>query len=326
MSGSAGPSEPDRAYSVDMLRQGRSMKAYCGWRPFAAVLLAVTVCCAAAECRAQDTEQPAPESQPADTPAEPQSAEPSPQDQPVEQPAQAPVAYPGLGTPTVKVGDARDHLDLAFDLGAGFLEFIHLDVTWLISRQWSVGIGAGFFPIEWALRKLMGVDDLSAAASLAGLTLSGEVETTLGSGRIFGRWYPWKKRFFTELSAEMWRLIVKAEGSLTAITEQLVEVKTTAKVWVPMIGLHAGWRFLWENGFYIDLAGGVNLLLSPGAEVTLGGATVDQVSEIPEGEAALATAQEFLSDELEKGANRITKKIKIFPTAALRFGWAFDFW
>ncbi|MBW2278286.1 MAG: hypothetical protein JRF63_12390 [Deltaproteobacteria bacterium] len=237
---------------------------------------------------------------------------------------------PGLGTPTVKAPDPRDDMDLAFDLGAGLLEFIHLDISWLISRQWSVGVGVGVFPIDWALRKLMGVDDLSAAATLYNLELAGDVETKLGSGRIFGRWYPWKKTFFTELSVEMWRMIVTATGTLTNVEEdledELLEIKTTAKVWVPMVGLHAGWRIMWKNGAYLDLAGGVNLLLSPGAEVTLGGATIDELNEYPEIAAMLEDAQVFLTSRLEEGANDITKKIKVFPTGAIRFGWAFDFW
>lgn len=295
----------------------------------AGLLVVVALSCAAAQAVAQDTGQPVPEQQPTDPAAQPQ-AEPPPQDQPPAQAPQVPQAYPGLGTPTVKAPDPRDDLDLAFDVGVGLLEFIHLDITWLISRKWSVGIGAGFFPIDWALRKLMKVDDLSAKAEYMDLELAGDVETKLGSGRIFGRLYPWKQRFFTELSAEMWRLIVTATGTLTNVAEevpdQLLELKTTAKVWVPMIGLHAGWRFLWKNGAYLELAGGVNVLLSPGAEVTLGGATIEQLNEYPEVAAMLGDAQEFLSEELKKGANKITKKIKVFPTAALRFGWAFDFW
>jgi len=292
----------------------------------AAVLVTSAVSSAAAQDPAPPDEQPAAEPQPGDPAATPP---PSPE-QPAPQQPQAPLAYPGLGTPTVKAPDPRDDMDLAFDVGVGLLEFIHLDITWLISRRWSVGIGAGVFPIDWALRKLMKVDDLSAAAQFHNLELAGDVDTKLGSGRLFGRWYPWKKTFFTELSVEMWRMMVTATGTLTNVEEeledQLLEVKTTATVWVPMIGVHGGWRILWKNGAYLDLVGGVNVLLSPGAEVTLGGATIDKLNEYPEVAAMLEDAQEFLSDELEKGANRITKKIKIFPTAAIRFGWAFDFW
>jgi hypothetical protein len=303
------------------------MDTVINWRTPVAAIVALAVCCAAVDSRAQDPASPDPETPPPDPAAEPATAEPPPSP---EQTPQAPIAYPGLGTPTVKAPDPRDDMDLAFDLGVGFLEFIHLDITWLISREWSVGLGAGFFPIDWALRKLMKVDDLSAAAQFHNLELAGDVETALGSGRLFGRWYPWKKRFFTELSVEVWRMMVTATGTLTNVEEdledQLLEIKTTAKVWVPMVGLHAGWRFLWKNGAYLDLAGGVNLLLSPGAEVTLGGATIEQLQEYPEIAAMLEEAQTFLTDELKAGANRITKKIKVFPTAALRFGWAFDFW
>jgi hypothetical protein len=298
-----------------------SMGSRVGARPIASLFVVTVLSLSSAEGRAQEPAQPPTEEQP--------STQTPPQEQP-QPPQQAPQAYPGLGTPTVKAHDPRDEFDMAFDLGLGLLEFIHLDILWLINREWSIGIGAGVFPIDWVLRKLMKVDDLSAAAQFYNLELAGDVETKLGSGRIFGRWYPWEKTFFTELSVEMWRMMVTATGTLTNVGEevedQLIEVKTTAKVWVPMVGIHGGWRILFKNGAYLDLAGGVNLLLSPGAEVTLGGATIEQLQAYPEVAAMLEQAQTFLSNELEKGANRITKKIKVFPTAAIRFGWAFDFW
>jgi hypothetical protein len=287
-----------------------------GWRLIASVLaVGAVLFCGPARAQEPDAEQP---EQPA-----------------IEQPATDQQQYPpgwnpSMGTPTVKLTDPRDEMDLAADVGVGLFEFIHLDITWLINRQWSLGIGAGFFPIDWALRKVMKVDDLSAKAEFYNLELAGDVETKLGAGRLFGRWYPWKQRFFTELSVEVWRMMVTATGTLTNVADdvpdQLLELITTAKVWVPMIGVHAGWRFLWKSGAYLDIAGGLNVFLSPGAEVTLGGATIDQLNEYPEVAIMLGDAQKFLSEELEKGANRITKKIKAFPTAAIRFGWAFDFW
>jgi hypothetical protein len=298
---------------------------------FAVSIASALLCCRVAAAQEAADEQPAAEQPATDQPQPGQGEQQYP---PGWDPSQGTptvkVVDPTQGTPTVKPADPRDEMDLAIDLGGGLLEFFHLDITWLINRKWSVGIGAGVFPIDLALRKLMQVDDLSASATLAGLTLAGDVQTQLGSGRLFGRWYPWAKRFFTELTVEMWRMRVIATGTLDyegeGIEEELLEIETTATVWVPMVGLHAGWRFLWESGFYIDIAGGVNLLLSPGAEVTLGGATVEDLQEYPEAAAMLEDAQEFLSEELKQGANRITKKIKVFPTAAIRFGWAFDFW
>jgi len=217
---------------------------------------------------------------------------------------------------------------MAFDVGAGLLEFFHLDVSLLISRQWAVGIGLGGFPVDRVLTRAMGVDDLSASAQLAGIELRGDVETKLGSGRIFGRFFPRSRLFFTELTLEAWRMQVTAWGRVTDVETEVehVDVTVTATVWVPMIGVHGGWRFLWKNGAFLEIAGGLNLLLSPGTEVEFGGDTIDDLQDYPVAAAAIERAQGFLGDRLEEGANRITKKLKAFPTGALRFGWAFDFW
>ena len=68
-------------------------------------------------------------------------------------------------------------------------------------------------------------------------------------------------------------------------------------------------------------------MLSPGAEVTFGGATVEKISEYEEAAMLLEMAQDGLSEALEKGVDRVAqKRNKIFPTAYLRFGWAFDLW
>jgi hypothetical protein len=244
-------------------------------------------------------------------------------------PAPAPAPLPPLITPPPYVPpDPRRGFDMGFDIGAGLLEFFHLDVSVLVTRQWAVGLGVGGFPIDKALSMVMGVDDLSASAQMAGIELQGDVETKLGSGRIFGRWFPWKKLFLLELTVEAWRLEVAATGRVTDVETEVeyVDVEVAARVWVPMIGVHGGWRFLWKNGAYLEIVGGLNVLLSPGAEVEFGGDTIEDLQEYPMAAAALESAQDFLGDKLQEGANSITKKIKAFPTGALRFGWAFDFW
>jgi hypothetical protein len=235
---------------------------------------------------------------------------------------------PPITPPPYVPPDPRKGFDMAFDIGAGLLEFFHLDVSVLIKRQWAVGLGVGGFPVDKALTTAMGVEDLRASAQLAGIELQGDVATKLGAGRIFGRFFPWKKLFLTELTVEAWRMEVTARGRVTDVETEVeyVDVEVTARVWVPMIGLHAGWRFLWKNGAFLELVGGLNLLLSPGAEVEFGGDTIDDLQEYPMAAAAIETAQDFLGDRLEEGANNITKKVKAFPTGALRFGWAFDFW
>ncbi|MCK9463712.1 MAG: hypothetical protein M0R80_29180 [Proteobacteria bacterium] len=240
------------------------------------------------------------------------------------QPAAQPAAQPTT--------DARDGFDLSADVGAGVLEFFHLDVTYLTSgrqlrRLLAFGVGVGGFPLDKALSVLMKTDDLSASARMQGITLKGSVETQLVSFRLFGRWFPFRKAFFTELSGEAWRLRVKTVGTVTSDDYgELIEVKAKAEVWVPMIGLHGGWRILWKNGAFLEIAGGLNVFLSPGAEVTLGGTTIDQLAGFEEAQATLSQTQKFLSDAVEDGANRITKKVKVFPTGTLRFGWAFDAW
>jgi len=228
--------------------------------------------------------------------------------------------------------DKRDKFDLSADIGAGFLEFFHVDVAYLttgrqLRRLLAFGIGVGGFPLDKALSALMKTDDLSASASMAGITLQGSVNTQLVSFRGFGRWYLCRKAFFAELSIEAWRLTVNTIGTVTSDDYgQLIEIKAKAEVWVPMIGLHGGWRILWKSGAFLEIVGGLNAFLSPGAEVTLGGTTIDELAGFEEAAAALQDAQEFLTKAVEDGANRITKKVKVFPTGTLRFGWAFDAW
>jgi hypothetical protein len=227
--------------------------------------------------------------------------------------------------------DERDKFDLSADVGAGFLEFFHVDVAYLttgkLARLLEFGVGVGGFPLDKALNALMKTDDLSASASMAGITLKGSVDTQLVSFRGFGRWYLCRKAFFGELSLEAWRLTVNTVGTVTSDDYgELIEVKAKAEVWVPMIGLHGGWRILWKSGAFLEIAGGLNVFLSPGAEVTLGGTTIEQLQAYEQAAAALQKAQEFLSKAVEDGANRITKKVKVFPTGTLRFGWAFDAW
>ena len=228
--------------------------------------------------------------------------------------------------------DKRDRFDLSADVGAGFLEFFHLDVAYLttgrqLRRLLAFGIGVGGFPLDKALSVLMKTDDLSASASLAGITLAGSANTQLVSFRGFGRWYLCRKAFFAELSVEAWRLTVNTKGTVTSDDYgELIEIKAKAEVWVPMIGLHGGWRILWKTGAFLEIVGGLNAFLSPGAKVTLGGTTIEQLQGYPAAAEALQEAQEFLSKAVEDGANRITKKVKVFPTGTLRFGWAFDAW
>ena len=245
------------------------------------------------------------------------------------QPAVDPPAAPPAPAPQQ---DKRNKLDLSADVGAGFLEFFHFDVSYLTSgrqlgRLLQFGVGVGGFPLDKALSALMKTDDLSASARMEGITLRGSVGTQLVSFRAFGRWYLCRKAFFGELSVEAWRLTVNTLGTVTSDDYgELIEIKARAEVWVPMIGLHGGWRILWRSGAFLEIAGGLNAFLSPGAEVTLGGTTIDQLAGYEQAAAALRDAQEFLSDAVEDGANRITKKVKVFPTGTLRFGWAFDVW
>jgi hypothetical protein len=246
--------------------------------------------------------------------------------------AQSEVTPPQAALPPAPPEDPRTKLDLSADVGAGFLEFFHADVSYLTSgrqlaRLLQFGVGVGGFPLDKALNILMKTDDLSASARMAGITVKGSAATQLVSFRGFGRWYLCRKAFFGELSIEAWRLTVSTVGTVTSDDYgRLIEVKAKAEVWVPMIGLHGGWRILWRNGAFLEIAGGLNVFLSPGAEVTLGGTTVDQLAGFAEAADALESAQKFLSKAVEDGANRITKKVKVFPTGTLRFGWAFDAW
>ena len=246
---------------------------------------------------------------------------------PAEQPASEPMEQPAPA-PSVSPRDPRDEMDGAVDLGLGLFEFIHIDFSWIISRKWTVGLELGMLPVDWILRKAMGVDDLSGEIDVAGFAMTGEVETRLGSGAIFGRLFPWKKTFFLEGSIGIWRLETTATGTLDhdELPEQL-EVKVNVKVWVPMVGLHAGWRILFKKGPFIDIGLGANVMLSPGAEVTFGGATVEEIREYDQAAMLLDMAQDGLSKALEEGVDRVSqKRNKIFPTAYLRFGWAFDLW
>jgi hypothetical protein len=277
-----------------------------------AASLVATAPAALAQPESAQPQAPAPTAPFAVQPLPPPSAPPNPVSQPPK--------------------DRRSNFDLSADLGAGFLEFFHADVSYLTSgrqlgRLLQFGIGVGGFPLDKALNILMKTDDLSASASMAGITVKGSAETQLVSFRGFGRWYLCRKAFFGELSVEAWRLRVSTVGTVTAEDYgRLIEIKANAEVWVPMIGLHGGWRILWKSGAFLEIAGGLNVFLSPGAEVTLGGATIEDLQGFPAAAEKLQEAQKFLSDAVEDGANRITKKVKVFPTGTLRFGWAFDVW
>jgi len=223
--------------------------------------------------------------------------------------------------------DPRDGMDLSVDVGAGLLEFFHLDLTYLHSRTWTVGLGVGFFPINALITKAMGVDDLKAAIDFYGFTLKGNVDTSLVSGQVFGRWYPWNGWFYVQASFALWTLRATARGVLygESLANDL-ELDATARVWVPMLGAFAGWRFLWSIGFYLDVGIGVDVLMAPNAKVTFGGSALDQAKLDPETSATLDQARRFLSDGLSKGVNRISADLPVFPTAFIRFGWAFDWW
>ena len=228
-----------------------------------------------------------------------------------------------------KKSDPRNEMDLSIDIGYGFLEFFHFNASYLISRSWSVGLGLGFFPIEAMVTKLMEVDDLATEADIEGFHLEGEVGTSVSSGQIFFRNYYWAERFFMQGSLAVWTLEAHTRGALEH--EDLpaeIELTAKARVWVPMLGFSTGWRFLWEIGAYLDLGLGVNFMFSPGAKVKFGGETIDDARKIPTVGPLIDDAEEFLTDSLKDGANRITEKLMWIPipTLALRFGWAFDAW
>jgi len=293
------------------------------WSPIAVALTAALLLAPVRPALAGPRHQAAPNAD-----EQGQDATPS-LDRTAEPTAPDPGTVPAPAAPPIYEKDPRDEMDMGFNIGAGLLEFFHLDIALLISREWVVGIGAGSFPIDRALSRAMGTDDLEASAQSHGLEVTGRVRTELGSGRLFGRWFPWSRRFFTESTLEVWSLEAMAKGVITDTeTQEDLSLKATARVWVPMIGLHAGWRFLWKNGAFLDLAGGLNLLLSPGADVELGGSAITRLEELdPRVKDNVKEAQRFMSKALEEGANRVAvEKIRIFPTLAIRFGWAFDFW
>ncbi len=221
--------------------------------------------------------------------------------------------------------DPRDRMDLALGLGAGLLEFFHTEGGLIINRKWTIGLMLGTFPVDAVLANVMGVDDLHGATTVEGFVIEGDVETSLGSGAIFARFFPWGRFLYLDVELALWNLSATAGGRITLEDDELLDVSATATVWVPMLGLHGGWRFLFRKGFYLDLGVGLNLLLSPGADVDFGGATIVQLYQYPEAAAVLNDAQDYLSVALEDGANRIAKG-KLFPTVWLRLGWAFDAW
>ena len=247
------------------------------------------------------------------------------------------VARPALGDqapppgPAAPARDPRRGFDVSADAGAGVLEFFHADLTVLtqgkMGRLFAFGVGVGGFPIDAALDALMGTDALSATARLRGITVRRSVETKLVSLRGFGRWYPFRRCFFGELSVEAWRLEASVRGTATADDyDGTIEVIATATVWVPMIGIHGGWRFLSKRGFFLEIAGGLDALLSPGADLALGGTTIDELREYEDARAVLESARSFLGGAVQKGANRIADRYPVFPTGTLRLGWAFDVW
>ena len=62
------------------------------------------------------------------------------------------------------------------------------------------------------------------------------------------------------------------------------------------------------------------------AEVTFGGTTYQTLLAYDAAREKMDEARDFLEARLKAGAEKITTKIKVFPTGTLRFGWAFDFW
>lgn len=230
----------------------------------------------------------------------------------------------GLCAPAAALGDERDEKDMAIDLGVGLLEFIHLDIIYLHSRSWTFGLSLGGLPIDYILRAAMGVDEIEGQVDVQGFIVKGKVNTELLSSALWVRWYPWAQTFFVEATLSVWTL--KAAAPCTFSHPDIgpeLDFDVNARVWVPMFGMHCGWRFFWENGAFLDVGLGLNTIQSPGAEVT---AKPKDISQYPEAEALLKEGLDEVTKELKRGANQMTKDLKAFPTVYIRFGWAFDFW
>jgi len=76
----------------------------------------------------------------------------------------------------------------------------------------------------------------------------------------------------------------------------------------------------------LDLGLGLDTMQSPGASVSLGGATVDEVRvQSPEAADLLEQVQQELGDSLSQGAENISRNFT-FPTVYVKFGWLFDIW
>jgi len=225
-----------------------------------------------------------------------------------------------------------DGMDLSIDAGAGLLEFFHADLTYLHSRAWTLGVGLGFLPVDALLRAITGLDSFQAdLGEIEGFTVHGEASTQLFSGMLFTRWYPWRQTFYLEANFSLWTLRVQGKGTAShELDPQLqIPIAVTSRVWVPMVGLHIGWRFYFQVGAYIDLGLGVNTLLAPDAKVTI---TTSMPEELPlppqavaELQATIDEAQRSMSSALQKGANQIPDAVPVFPTMYLRIGWAIDF-
>jgi len=229
-----------------------------------------------------------------------------------------------LCAPAAALGDERDEKDMAFDLGVGLLEFIHLDIVYLHSRSWTFGISLGGLPIDYILRAAMGVDEIEGQVDVQGFIVKGKVNTDLLSSALWVRWYPWARTFFLEATLCVWTLKAAAPCTFSHqdIGEEL-DFDVNARVWVPMFGMHCGWRFFWKNGAYLDVGLGLNTIQSPGADVE---ANPGDISQYPEAEDLLNKGLDAVRQELKRGADQITKDLKAFPTVFIRFGWAFDFW
>jgi hypothetical protein len=229
-----------------------------------------------------------------------------------------------LCAPAAALGDERDEKDMAFDLGVGLLEFIHVDIVYLHSRSWSFGLSLGGLPLDYILRAAMGVEEIEGQVDVEGFIVKGKVDTELLSSALWARWYPWARTFYVEATLSVWTLKAAAPCTFSHSDIQAeLDFKVNAKVTVPMFGLHCGWRFFWENGAYLDLGLGLNTIQTAGAEVD---ADPGDISQYPDAEALLNQGLDTVSKELKRGANQITKDMKAFSTVFIRFGWAFDFW
>ncbi|RME23875.1 MAG: hypothetical protein D6806_10520 [Deltaproteobacteria bacterium] len=229
------------------------------------------------------------------------------------------------GSVPANAGDYFGGKDISARLGVGLLEFIHLDAGLQLGPEWEVGLSLGGLPIDAILRSVVGLDDITVSASE--FTFAGAVDTALTSGAVWVRWYPWQMRFYVEGILAVWKLSAATAGIISHQDfPEGIPVEVEASVWAPLIGVHAGWRFAWEVGAVLDVGLGIDTMQSPGASVTLGGATVEEVrAQSPEAAEILDQVQQELSTSLAQGVEEISKNFT-FPTVYVKFGWAFDAW